>query len=120
MTKRVTPPTEELIRPLKIVTRQSTDRFAVQDEAVARALDYIRDHIGNTLYVGEIARASACSPRTLSQKFKNLLGTSIYGEVQRLRMERVEELLANPDLSLGEIALLSLRTLSTGSAPLGA
>lgn len=101
---RAVPPPEELVPPLLIVTRRSTDRFAVSDPAVGRALDQIRKHLSNTIYTGDIARAVGCSARTLALRFRKVLGSSVYAEVQRLRMERARELLANPALTLGEIA----------------
>lgn len=104
LTRGIAPPAEELVPPLKFVTRLSTDRFAVDDDAVTRALVHIRQSLGNTLYVAEIARAAGCSPRTLAARFRRALGVSIYAEVQRLRMERALELLAHPEMSIGEIA----------------
>ena len=97
-------PVEELVPLEKIVTRRSSDRFAIDDETVARALEHIRDHVGNTLYVADIARAAACAPRTLALRFRKALNTSIYAQVQRLRLDRAAELLTNPKLSVTEIA----------------
>jgi len=96
-----------LVSPLKIVTRRSTDRFAVDDETVAHALGQIREQVGNTIYVNDIARAVGVSRRTLELKFRRAIGSSVYAEVQRLHFERATELMADPDLTLGEIAYAS-------------
>lgn len=96
-----------LVSPTKIVTRRSTDHLAVDDEAVAQALDYMREHVGNVIYVDDVARASGVSRRVLELRFRRVLGASIYSEVQRLHLERATELMADPELSLGEIAFAS-------------
>lgn len=104
---RRVPPREELIKPLKFVTRHSTDSYATSDEIVSRALEHIRDHVGNTIYVDDVAKTVGCSRRTLELRFRSTLGTSVYGEVQRQHLERAKELLANPALTLAEVAYAS-------------
>lgn len=101
--KRV-PPGETLVSPQKIVTRRSTDRLAVDDGVVAQALDHMRDNVGNTIYVAEVARAAGVTRRVLELRFRAALDTSVYAEAQRLHFERALELMAEPDLTLGEIA----------------
>jgi LacI family transcriptional regulator len=102
-----TAPDEVLVRPQKIVTRRSTDRFAVDDEVVALALDHMREHVGNTIYVEEVARAAGVTRRVLELRFRAALGTSVYAEAQRLHFERAIELMPEPGLTLGEIAYAS-------------
>lgn len=100
-------PAETLVRPQKIVTRRSTDRFAVDDEVVAQALDYIREHVSNTIYVEEIARTVGVNRRVLELRFRAALATSVYAEVQRQHFERALELMPETTLTLGEIAYAS-------------
>lgn len=100
-------PDETLVRPHKIVTRRSTDRFAVDDEVVAQALDHIREHVSNTIYVEDIARAAGVNRRVLELRFRAALATSVYAEVQRQHFERALELMPEPTLTLGEIAYAS-------------
>jgi LacI family transcriptional regulator len=107
MDGRRDPPGETLVSPQKIVTRLSTDRFAVDDEIVALALDHLREHVGNTIYVEEVARAAGVTRRVLELRFRAALGTSVYAEAQRLHFERALELMPEPALTLGEIAYAS-------------
>jgi LacI family transcriptional regulator len=97
-------PPHLLLAPLKIVTRRSTERFAVDDEAVAVALDHIREHLANTIYVSDVARAAGVSRRVLEKRCRLALGKSVYATVQELRLGRAEELMSDPRLSLTEIA----------------
>jgi len=101
------PPAEILLPPPKIVTRRSTDHFAVEDEQVSVALDYIREQRSNTIYVAEIARAAGLSRRVLERRFRAALGLSVYEHVQRMHLERAQELMADAALSLAEIAYAS-------------
>lgn len=98
---------EILVSPQKIVTRRSTDRFAVEDEVVAVGLDHIREHVGNTIYVEDVARAAGVTRRVLELRFRAALGTSVYAEAQRQHFERALELMTEPTLTLGEIAYAS-------------
>ena len=98
------PPAEILVPPLRISIRRSTDRFAVDDELVAGALDDIGAHVGNPIYVAEIARTAGVSRRSLEMRFRRTLGTSVYAQVQRVRFERVLELMTDPAMSLDAIA----------------
>lgn len=107
MDGRRDPPGETLVSPQKIVTRRSTDRFAVDDEVVALALDHMREHVGNTIYVEEVARAAGVTRRVLELRFRAALGTSVYAEAQRLHFEHALELMPEPALTLGEIASAS-------------
>lgn len=102
-----TAPHEQLVSPLKIVTRRSTDRFAVDDEIVAGALDHMREHVGNTIYVEDVARTVGVTRRVLELRFRAALGTSVYAEAQRLHFDRAIELMAEPSLTIAEIAYAS-------------
>jgi LacI family transcriptional regulator len=105
--RRRMPVREHLVKPLKFVTRRSTDTYAIEDELVSGALDYIRDHVGNTIYVEQIAKAVGCSRRTLELRFRAALGISVYAEVQRQHLEHAKEMLSNPGLTIAEVAYAS-------------
>lgn len=98
------PPTEILVPPQRISIRRSTGRFAVNDELVAGALDHISAHVGNPIYVTDVARTVGVSRRSLEMHFRRVLGTSVYAQVQRVRFERVLELMTDPAMSLDAIA----------------
>ncbi len=100
-------PSEHLLAPPKIITRRSTDHFAVGDEVVAIALDHIRENRSNTIYVEDVARAAGVSRRVLEKRFRLTLNLSVYDVVQRSHLERAQELMADPSLSLSEIAYAS-------------
>lgn len=101
---RLDGPEESPVPPLRVVTRRSTDRFAVDDPLVARAVGFIREHVTDAISVSDVLRATACARRRLEMRFRAALKRSIYGEIQRQRFERAIELMAEPGWSLTEIA----------------
>lgn len=94
-----------VLRPQRLITRASTDVLAVPDESVAVALDYIQEHLGNPIRVEAIARSAGVSRRTLEQRFQKNLRQTVYGVVQNLKFEHALEMLGEPGVSIGDIAL---------------
>lgn len=92
------------IEPSGVVTRKSSDILALPDPHVAKALRYIWDHFHRPLNIGEIVGATDISRRTLEKAFTKHLKRSILDEIQRVRLQRVKELLANTDFSMRQIA----------------
>lgn len=92
------------LRPMHIHTRQSTDVLAVEDPIVARALRFIRTHAGQVLSVDEVVEASLASRRLLERHFKDVVGASIYHEIQRTHIERACQMLVDTNWSVAEIA----------------
>ena len=98
-------PDTERVPPLKIVARGSTDKLAVNDPAVAEALDYITENLGNAIYVDDIAREVGVSRRSLEVRFRAALETSVYAEVQRQQLDRARVLLQeSPRMTIAEVA----------------
>lgn len=98
------PDTPVLIAPPGIAARESTDHFAVEDELVAQALRYISANLSRKLLVEDIAYELAVSPRKLMMRFKDALNRGVSEEIRRLRLSAVRVQLAEPDLSIEQIA----------------
>lgn len=92
------------LAPLGIDARQSTDTIFSKDEAVVKALRYIRTHAISSPYVGDIARAAGIARTTLQMRFRAIVGRSVLEEVQRVRIEHAKELLWTSDLKLEAIS----------------
>jgi LacI family transcriptional regulator len=97
-------PQPYLIPPLGVETRLSTETLAIEDDDVARALRYIREHAREGIDVGDVLRAVPVSRRILEAKFRKLLGRTPHAEILRVRLQRVEQMLTETDLPLREIA----------------
>jgi LacI family transcriptional regulator len=91
-------PRTVLMPPLGIVTRHSTDFFAVGNPLVGQALRYIATHLPTPLDVTAVAASLGVARRTLDGWFQESIGVSVAREIGRLRIERVKrELLAGSD-----------------------
>ena len=93
-----------LIAPAGVVSRPSTDILAIADQEVADAVRYIRKHACEGLKLDALLERIAISRRTLERRFTQHVGHSPSREIVRVRLGRVQELLAATDLSLDEVA----------------
>lgn len=96
---------EHLIPPLGVITRRSTDALAIEDPAIAKAVNYIRQADLRVIKCADIARASGVNRRTLERKCQRVLGRSLYHEVQHWRSEQARKLLQTTYLPLKAIAI---------------
>jgi LacI family transcriptional regulator len=98
------PPADEVIvRPVAVVTRQSTNVFCVEDEAVKKALWYIRENSRKQIQVEDVANYVCLSKRMLQIRFKNVLGYSIHERIKKEKINRMAELLTETNMSIVEI-----------------
>jgi LacI family transcriptional regulator len=97
-------PKRMLIPALGIVVRQSTDVTATADQHVARAVRYIREHVGDEFDVSDILRHVGISRTALDKRFLKALGHTPHEEIRRIRLKRARELLSETDLKLEIIA----------------
>ena len=72
---------------------------------VGKAVDYIREHLGENLVVEEIARQAGISARQLQRQFQRVLGQSIRQYLIRTRVHAATRELLHSERTLGEIAL---------------
>ncbi len=93
-----------LHQPLGVITRRSSDVYAVRDECVLKALAFIRDNCRRPIQVSEVAAAVCLSERQLFTKFKGALERSVHSEIKRIRTEQIKKLLTETDLSISAIA----------------
>lgn len=93
-----------LLQPEGLVVRESTDFFAVEDELVAAALEYIAKNSHNRIGQDDVARALTVETRTLQNRFRKVLAQPIAATIRKVRLERAKRELAQTDRSLKNIA----------------
>jgi LacI family transcriptional regulator len=93
-----------LVEPLGVVTRQSSDVFAVEDPLVARAVRFIREQACQGIKVADVLGAVRCSRSVLERRFREHLGHSPQEELRAIQLRRVKELLTETDWTLPRIA----------------
>lgn len=92
------------IAPRGIVTRRSTDVIASEDEEVNRAVRYIREHACSGLLVNNVLDHIGMSRASLQLRLKQITGRTIHQEIQRVRLQRCQELLAMSNISIKQVA----------------
>ena len=95
---------EWLLPPVGIATRQSTDVLAIDDELVVAAVRFIREHACEGIKVADVVRGLGTGRRALESRFARRVGHTPHEEIARVQFRRVEQLLAETDLSLATIA----------------
>ena len=70
------------------------------------AINYIRENAKNKILVQDVVGTVGLSRRTLERRFKKNVHRSIYGEIQRVRIELISKLLIETDLPIYQIASL--------------
>jgi LacI family transcriptional regulator len=92
------------IAPRSVVVRRSSDIFAVAHRAVARALQFIREHTRESIGVDQVIEASGTSRCGLYRAFQKYVGRSVGEEIDRQRVEYAKHLLADSSDKLHRIA----------------
>ena len=97
----------EFYYPAKgVVQRASTELILFDDPVVLQAKEFIRINSGFSIRVSDVVKHLKLSKRTVELRFKSAIGHSVLEEIQKVRMESVQKLVANTDMPFGQIASL--------------
>ncbi|OHB65779.1 MAG: hypothetical protein A2Y77_18220 [Planctomycetes bacterium RBG_13_62_9] len=95
-----------VVRPSRVVTRQSTDVFAVADPHVLDALRFVHARARTeAIQVDDVLRSVSISRRSLYDRFARTLGRSVHHEIKRVRVDELARLLVDTDLPMSQLAL---------------
>jgi LacI family transcriptional regulator len=90
--------------PRGVVTRHSTEVLSIEDDAVAEAARFIREHAAKPIRVDDVCDHVAMSRRNIERRFKKAMGRSILDEIRRMHLDRAMKLLAESDLDMPRVA----------------
>jgi LacI family transcriptional regulator len=93
-----------LLPPLGVVQRQSTNTLAVKDENLAKAIQFIREHACDPCTVNDVLRVIPVGRRWLEKLFVVQLGHTPHDEIARVRVETAQRFLRETTLKLSDIA----------------
>ena len=93
MQKSKSVPSKINVLATHLITRRSTDVVAVDDDCVASALSFIRNHAGQPFFVNDVAKAAGISRRALERRFRLKMSRSILQEIRRARTDEIARLL---------------------------
>lgn len=101
---RRVPRRAELVPPLGVIARRSTDMLAMADPTVVEAVRFMDANIGRPIRIADVLAVARLSRKTLEVRFRRVLGRTPHEELQRRRLERVKTLLQQTDWPLKQIA----------------
>jgi LacI family transcriptional regulator len=94
-----------LVESTAIISRQSTDIFAIDDSEVLKALQFIRKSISEKIQVADVVKHIALSRRAIEKRFMRIIGRSIYQEILFRKMQKAAQLLLQTKYSIMDIAI---------------
>lgn len=94
----------EILQPLGVTIRSSTQIEFIADQEVATVLRLVREQVHEGLDVDDVVAACGVGRRTLEQRVRSVLGTTILEQIHRARVEAAERLLAETDQTITSIA----------------
>jgi len=98
-------PQKIIVSPTRVVTRQSSEIYAISDHEIVAAIKFIRENAREPIQVKDVVNAVTLSRRSLYQRFRRLLGRSVHEEIRQARVGEIARLLVETNLSVYEIAL---------------
>jgi len=93
-----------VIQPLDVISRRSTDGFAISDDLVRAAVAWIHENGDRRVSVPSVTAAVQAPRQRLERLFREHLGRTIMQEVRRTHVETAKRLLRTTSLPLTEIA----------------
>jgi len=94
-----------VIQPTHIKSRQSTDILAIEDPEIVEAIQFIRLNSQKLIQIDDVANAVMLSRRTLTKRFRKVVGHSVYKEIRQVRVNRISQMLVETNMSISQIAL---------------
>ena len=104
MQKSKSVPSKINVLATHLITRRSTDVVAVDDDCVASALSFIRNHAGQPFFVNDVAKTAGISRRSLERRFRLKMSRSILQEIRRARTDEIARLLLETSRTVTQIA----------------
>lgn len=87
-----------------VVTRQSSDVLAIEEQDLAAAIRFIRTHAAAPIGVADALGAAGGSRRSLERRFRAALGRGIGEEIRRVRLEKAKSLLSGTEMPIAQVA----------------
>jgi LacI family transcriptional regulator, galactose operon repressor len=95
------------VKAKRVVTRRSSDVFAVNDADVCAAIKFIRREQGREISVSDVAEEVSVSRRSLEKQFRRVLGRTVLEEIHRARLENAKKLLLETNHPICTVAALT-------------
>jgi LacI family transcriptional regulator len=98
-------PARILLPPETVISRGSTDLLALGDPNLVKALRHIRSHsLTGRLRVEDVVAQTGYCRRILEDRFRQVLGRTIFQEIRRHQIEQSQKLLRETNETMDSIA----------------
>lgn len=97
-------PLRNVVPPIGVVARRSTDTLAAADPIVAAAIQSIRERATQGLDIDDVVRASPLSRWQLEDRFRRAVGRSIHDDILHVRLAEARRLVTTTNLPLKAVA----------------
>lgn len=104
MRRKARPALRQVIAPIGVITRASTDTLAAADADAALAMRMIRENACERLTPAQVCKQVGRSRSGLEERFKTCFSTTLAKELARVRLDRALELVRKSVLPLKAIA----------------
>lgn len=98
-------PDRNLIQPLEVVQRRSSDYLLIDDSMVRRVLYQLRIRYSEHLSTADLARQQGLTPRHLQRRFKAATGKKLQEALLEIRLQKAAALLRDTPKTISEIAM---------------
>ncbi|QDT65140.1 XylR family transcriptional regulator [Calycomorphotria hydatis] len=95
---------KELVGPVGVEVRQSTDITAIEDPVIAKAVHMIRDRALSGVTVNEIVSELPLTRSSLERGVRRYLKRSPQAEIRHVQLKHAQRLLTETDFSITEIS----------------
>lgn len=106
-TKRENPEPQFLeyaVKILLITILRLREQAATGEQILDRTMEYLKDHYAEKITLEQLAELEHISTSYLSRKFKQRTGVTVVTYINRLRVEKAQQLLMASTLNINEIA----------------
>ena len=95
--------TAAVFGPLLVERRDSTRGRGRREPFILQAMEILRREACEGLTASALAARFRCSRKLFERRFREAMGRPVLDEILAVRMERVMDLLARPDIAIGAI-----------------
>jgi LacI family transcriptional regulator len=95
------------VEALRVIERESSNLYNIDDVVVVAALQFITQARGKRLAVDDVVKVSNLSQRELDRRFREAVGHSISSEIQRTQLDLAKRLLEETDHPVPQIAKMA-------------
>lgn len=107
MNHQAPPQNVTLIQPLGVERRESTNTESFEDQAMAAAIRYVRDHCDRGIDVNDVVKAVGISRSTIERRFRRHMNCTLHDYIHEMRMQRVCRLLLETNYPVANIATMT-------------